>query len=266
LARLTALLCLAGACAHRPTGLLVPAGPYQAGSTAEEREQAYRDAERGSGDDRARRGRWFDRAEPRPAARLPAFTLDRTPVTQDAYAAFLRATGGSGPVIDEAAWSRQGFRQPYEVVRRYLWRGATPPPGRGDHPVVLVTQAEAAAYCRWAGGRLPSAAELEKAARGREGRSYPWGGAYEASRLNGLDGGPGDTVSVRAHPGGAGPYGHLDLAGNVFQWTSTPWGPGGYVVKGSAWDDHAGVGRGAQRHGRPAGARHVLVGFRCADR
>jgi formylglycine-generating enzyme required for sulfatase activity len=54
------------------------------------------------------------------------------------------------------------------------------------------------------------------------------------------------------------------MAGNVFEWTSTPWGPGTMTVKGSAWDDFAGVGRGASAHGRKVDARHVIVGFRCA--
>ena len=245
----------------------VPGGSYVAGSTPAEREQAYADAARTTGDDRAWRGRWFDREEARHTATLPAFLLDRTPVTQAAYAEYVRAEGLAGPAIDEAAWRRQGFRQDYaREVARFNWRGASPPPGRDDHPVVLVTHAEARAYCAWRGRRLPSAAELEKAMRGPRGSLYPWGDAYDPTRLNGADGGPNDTVSVEAHPAGAGPHGHLGLAGNVFQWTSTPWPfrAGDVTVKGSAWDDHAGVGRGAQRHGRPARARHVLVGFRCA--
>jgi formylglycine-generating enzyme required for sulfatase activity len=240
--------------------LTVPAGPYVAGSTPDEREIAYRLAGEG-----ARRGRMFEREEPRQAAALPAFRLDRTHVTNTMFAEWLRATGGRGPTIDEAGWRRQGFRQDYgREVMRSLWHGQTPPTGRGDHPVVLVTHAEATAYCRWRGLRLPSAAELEKAMRGPEGRTYPWGDEWDPTRLNGAP--VWDTEPVGRYPTGAGPFGHLDLAGLAFQWTSTPapWDSEKALVKGSAWDDGPAIGRGAQRHGRPRAARHILVGFRCA--
>lgn len=255
--------------AAEPTAMaLIPAGPYVAGSTAEEREQAYADHERTSGGDRARRGRWFAREEERREATLGrAVRLDVTPVTNEAYARFVAATGRPAPSIDAEAWARQGYRQDYErEVRRFNWAGGRPPPGRERHPVVLVTWDDARAYCAWRGARLPTAEELEKAARGEDGRVYPWGDVWDPTRLNTADGGPRDTTPVGAFPAGAGPYGHLDLAGNVFHWTATPW-PFREVemtVKGSAWDDHAGVGRGAARHGRPRGVRHAIVGFRCA--
>ncbi len=247
--------------------LPVPAGPYVAGSSSAEREQAYVDAERTSGRPVARQGNWFEREEDRHDATLPAFLLDRTPVTNAAYATFVRATGRAAPHIDEAAWTAQHFVQRYaDQVARFNWDGATPPAGRAEHPVVLVTWDDAAAYCAWRGARLPTEAELEKAARGTDGRAYPWGDAWDASKLNSSDGGPRDTTPVGSFA--PGPYGHVDLAGNVFEWTSTPWRAGAaarqYTVKGSAWDDYAGVGRGAQRHGRPATIRHAIIGFRCA--
>lgn len=247
--------------------LPVPPGDVIFGSTPEERERAYADARRTAGDDRARQGRWFEREEARHTARRRGFLLDRTPVTQAMWAEYVAERGGTGPCIDAVAWRRQGYVQDFErEVARMCWTGATPPAGRDDHPVVLVTQGEAAAYCAWRGRRLPTAEELEHAMRGTDGRIYPWGDRYEAARLASADSGPGDTEPVGTHPYGAGPYGHLDLAGDVFAWTSTPWpfAKGEYTVKGSAWDDHGGVGRGASRHGRPARARHVIVGFRCA--
>jgi formylglycine-generating enzyme required for sulfatase activity len=174
-------------------------------------------------------------------------------------------------VIDEAAWKAQGFAQDYESqVARYVWRDNRAPSGREEHPVVLVTWDEARRYCEWRGRergeprRLPTSEELEKAARGEAGLSYPWGNLFEADKLNGAVGGPGDTTPVGAYPAGASPYGVLELAGNVFQWTSTKFDAGKMVVKGSAWEDHPGVGRGASFHGRPPAARHVIVGFRCA--
>ena len=93
---------------------------------------------------------------------------------------------------------------------------------------------------------------------------YPWGNAYEPDKLDSAVKGPGDTVPVGQFTSGASPYGVLDLAGNVFEWTSTPMPDGKMTVKGSAWEDFAGVGRGASRHGRAQTVRHVIVGFRCA--
>jgi len=246
--------------------ILVPPGPFLAGSTQTEREQAYLDADRTSGHDWARRGLWFDNEEPRHEVELPAFWLDRTHVTNAAYAEMVRALEIDGPSIDEETWRRQNLVQRWgSEVRRYNWQGATPPAGRDQHPVVLVTWFEADRYCRFRRARLPSAAELEKAARGTDGLVYPWGEAWDPSRLDSDDQGPHDTLPVGSFPTGAGPFGHLDLAGLVFSWTSTPWPVRGHkTVKGSAWDDHAGVGRGASHHGRPATLRHAIIGFRCA--
>ncbi len=254
--------------------LPVPAGPYVAGSTGAERAQAYADAERSAGDPRARRGHWFEREEERHEATLArAALVDRTLVTNAAYEEFVAATRRPAPFVDEATWRRQGYVQDYaRAVRRFVWADGRPPAGRAEHPVLLVTHADAAAYCAWRGRlvgaprRLPRADELEKAMRGGDGRVYPWGDAWDGARLNWAR--VGDSEPVGAHPSGAGPYGHLDLAGNAFAWTSTPWpaGPSGtkFTLKGSAWDDHAGVGRGAARHGRPATIHHAIVGFRCA--
>lgn len=254
--------------------ILVPGGESIAGSTAEEREQAYADAERTSGRDGARRGRWFANEKERQTTSSEPFVLDRTHVTNAQYAEFVVAASYPWPTIGKAAWLRQGYVQKYETqVARYNWQADAFPKGRGDHPVLLVTHAEATAYCRWRGTlfaakrRLPTAAEFERAARGTDGRLYPWGGAYDASQLNDMTNGPADTVPVGSFPDSTGPHGHLDLAGNAFSWTSTPWRTSGeYTVKGSAWDDHAGVGRGAANHGRPETVRHAIVGFRCAGK
>ena len=243
---------------------VVPAGEYVAGSTPAERQQAYADYAESSGNDAARTGRWFAAEEARHTASLPAFRLDRTHVTMAMYAEFLRATGGDGPTITEAAWRRQGYVQPYHEVTRFLWRGQAPPAGRDDHPVLLVTFAEAEAYCAWRGARLPTAAELEKAMRGRDGRVYPWGDVWDASKLNTAVHDQRDVEPVAGYS--SGPYGHHDLAGLAFHWTATPWPLDArrQTLKGSAWDDYAGVGRGAAGHGRPRTIRHALISFRCA--
>jgi formylglycine-generating enzyme required for sulfatase activity len=249
----------------------IPAGQYIAGSTPEERITAYDDFFSTSGSDTAREHKWFDGEEDRHQTRLPAFRIDLMPVTQVEFAEYVIAGRAPKPSIDEAAWKAQGFKQDYatEVVR-YVWQDIHPPRGREDHPVVLVTQPEAAAYCAWRGElagearRLPTAEEYEKAARGEAGFSYPWGHVYEADRLNSHVKGPGDTTPAGSYNTGVSPYGVLDLAGNVFQWTSTKGTGDKMLVKGSAWEDWAGLGRGASSHGRPRTARHVIVGFRCA--
>lgn len=248
----------------------IPEGKYIAGSTPEERTAAYDDYLNTAGHDTAREKKWFENEEDRHLMALPAFRIDLMPVTQAEYAEFVLAKLAPQPAIDEATWKAQGFVQDYSVVQRFVWKDGLPPTGREDHPVVLVTWNEAAAYCKWRGDlrgeqrRLPTAAEYEKAARGEGGFAYPWGNVYEADRLNSIVKGPSDTTPVGQYITGASPYGVLDLAGNVFQWTSTRFKQGQMTVKGSAWEDHGGVGRGASRHGRPVGARHVIVGFRCA--
>jgi toxoflavin biosynthesis protein ToxD len=249
----------------------IPAGQFVVGSTPEERTAAYDDYFATSGHDTAREHRWFDGEEDRHVVMLVAFRIDLMPVTQAQYAEFVADGGAPAPVIDEAAWRAQGFAQDYATqVARYVWHDGQPPSGRMDHPVVLVTWTEASRYCAWRGRvrgearRLPSADEFEKAARGDGGLAYPWGNTYEADKLDSAVKGPGDTAPVGQFVSGASPYGVLDMAGNVFEWTSTPFGDGKMTVKGSAWEDFAGLGRGASRHGRGKDVRHVIVGFRCA--
>ncbi len=253
--------------------LEIPAGRFVAGSTPEEREQAYQDFRLTAGTDAARKGRWFEREADRHVEESAAFRIDLTPVTNAAYAEFVRDTGAPPPAVDAKTWKARGFSQDFESeVERFNWEGPSPPAGREDHPVVLVTWDEARRYCAWRGAvvgaprRLPTESEFERAARGDHGIVYPWGNTFESDKLNCRVSGPGDTTSVGSYPQGASPYRMLDAAGNAFQWTSTPWatGEGEKTVKGSAWDDYAGVGRGASRHGRPADIRHVIVGFRCA--
>lgn len=257
--------------------VLIPAGRYVAGSTPEERAAAYDDYQATANRDVARANHWFDREADRHVAQLPAFRIDLMPVTQAEYAEYVATGKAKPPTMDAATWRAQGFTQDYEVeVIRDVWRDGRPPAGREDHPVVLVAWADAAGYCAWRGEqrgeprRLPTAAEFEKAARGDNGLAYPWGNAFEPARLDSAVTGPRDTEAVGNLPGGASPYGVLGMAGNVFQWTATPWAEAGkrereeMTVKGSAWDDFGGVGRGASAHGRPIEARHVIVGFRCA--
>jgi formylglycine-generating enzyme required for sulfatase activity len=262
------------------TMIVIPASRSIAGSTPEERNIAYDDHAASLGSSTARDHKWFDTEEDRHVVELATFRLDLMPVTNAAYAEFVADGGAPAPAMDEATWKQQGFVQKWpDEVERFVWKDGQPPPNREDHPVVLVSWHDAAAYCVWRGQvvghprRLPSAHELEKAARGLEGMPYPWGPTFEPRKLNSAVGGSHDTVPVGSMPEVPGPFGVLDLAGNVFQWTATPWptdrpassAPNAKMtVKGSAWDDHAGLGRGAAWHGRVRTVRHVIVGFRCA--
>lgn len=240
----------------------IPAGEFWMGSDAHERQLAS-----ALSSPAVRAAQWFKAELPRRRTRTAPYCIDRLLVTQASYAEFVHATSRRAPGISRDEYLRQGFLvHDYDrEVTPYLWRGAEPPPARLDHPVVLVSAEDAEAYCRWRypAGRLPTEAEWERAARGNAGRIFPWGDRWDSDRLNNAERGPGGTTPVTRYPAGASPYGLLDAAGNVFQWTASRLSDGRRVLKGCAWDDEAGLCRPAFRHGRPAGSRHILIGFRC---
>ncbi len=254
----------AGKCQNPAAHVFVPAGPFSMGSDKRERGLAW-----SLSSPETVAANWFSAELPRHRTELEAFCIDRRLVTQRRYAEFASRTGHRTPGISHAEYFRQGFLvhdYDSEVVP-YLWRGRRPPAGRGDHPVVLVSAAAAEAYCHWRdpAGRLPGEAEWEKAARGPDGRIFPWGDTWDPSRLNSAAQGPRMTTPVGQYLEGASPYGMLDAVGNVFQWTSSQLRDGQRVLKGCAWDDDAGLCRPAFRHGRPAESRHILIGFRCLE-
>ena len=210
-----------------------------------------------------------DDDSPRTERLTAAFAIAIVPVTNRQYAAFVAATGHRVPDVDPASWSASGLAPSYALTRRHAWADGRIPAGREAHPVVLVSRGDAEAYARWLSlrtgenWRLPTEAEWEKAARGSDGRRFPWGDAYDPARLNSHDAGPYDTTPVGRYLDGASPYGLLDAAGQVYEWTATRAGPGRAVVKGGSWDDRGcGVCRPAARHARPDTLRHILIGFR----
>lgn len=258
---------LAGGAA--PDRVAVPAGPFVSGSDRGERERAYRLDEAAYGHSLTRERKWYGNEPARRTRETGAYGIMRMPVTNADYAAFVRATGHRAPDVAREVWAGYGLIHPFESTRRFAWADGRPPEGRGDHPVVLVSHDDAEAYARWlsdvtgATWRLPSEAEWEKAARGTDGRMFPWGMRWDPELLNSADAGPFDTVPVGGHRAGASPFGLMDAAGQVFEWTASAAGDGSFIVKGGSWDDKGcGVCRPAARHSRPATLKHILVGFR----
>lgn len=256
-----------------PETVSIPAGRFIAGSDRAEREHAYRLDEQSYGHSITREQRWYEDEPERHSEVLPAFAIMKNLVTNAAYARFVEATDRPAPEVDAATWQTYGLVHPYARTRRHAWVDGRPPAQRADHPVVLVSQADAEAYALWLSAqtglrwRLPTQLQWEKAARGTDGRWFPWGKEWDATRANTHDRGAYDTTPVGSYPAGASPFGMLDPAGNVFEWTADPVpGTGGarYRVKGGgSWDEKGcGVCRPAAGHARPADLRHILIGFR----
>jgi formylglycine-generating enzyme required for sulfatase activity len=198
-----------------PELILIPAGEFLMGSDLKRDKVAYQDE------------------QPQHKLFLPDYYIAKTPVTNAQYAAFVQVTGyqteaeqaSSGWVWEDSHWKE---------VKGANWQHPTGPGSdisqKSHHPVVQVSWHDTLAYCEWLAQvtgkayRLPSEAEWEKAARGTDGRIYPWGNEWEAKRCNTSEGGKKDTTPVGSYLTGASPYGLLDMAGNVWEWTRSLWG------------------------------------------
>lgn len=208
----------------------------------------------------------FSDEGPQHRLRLGTFYIDRHEVTNLQYQAFIEKTHR---------------RPPAHFV------GREAPPGKADHPVVFVSWFDARDYCAWAGKRLPTEQEWEKAARGTDGRTYPWGENFDVVRANTpvrwqAIGVKGDTSPVGAFPAGVSPYGLEDMSGNVWEWTSSWYRayPGNEresenygeiykVLKGGSWWDCSfyKCGISAPVYNRSffnARVKNDTFGFRCA--
>ncbi len=202
---------------------------------------------------------WFLNEHPAHKVTVEEFYISKTEITNKEYAKFIKKTGQSAPAH---------------------WEGGSYEEELADHPVVYVSWFDAKAYCEDAGAGLPTEAQWEKAARGTDGRKFPWGNEFDDKKLNTF-GDFGSTTPVGKFPAGASPYGALDMSGNAQEWVQDSYkaypgndykdknfGDRSKVVRGGGW---GGLGhyasqvyvRTANRVSSPPGGKYDDVGFRC---
>jgi rhamnose transport system permease protein len=218
--------------------MAIPAGPFTFGSDNTEANES-----------------------PQQTIDLPGFEIDRFEVTNDDYTMFTDATGYK--TLGEQNGAKKTWHSYVE--------------GNGNHPVVKVGWADADAYCQWLGKRLPTEMEWEKAARGTDGNVYPWGNTFDPANANLKATGIRGTVAGGSFPAGASPYGVEDMAGNVWEWTASPYQayPGSTyadkfysdelrVTRGGGWFDDESIVRATNRSAAAMDAANDDLGFRCA--
>jgi serine/threonine-protein kinase len=252
----------------------VPAGEFNMGSTDAQIDTAWEQCPPDMVDNPCDRA-WFEMESPQHPVVLDAFWIDRTEVTNAQYRRCVETGLCAAP--NTCDWGEPTYDDP----------------SMADHPVVCVDWQGARAYCGWAGGRLPTEAEWEYAARGPEGAVYPWGDAFDGSRVNHCDANCRfdardstyddlyeRTAPVGSYRRGASWCGALDLAGNILEWVAdwyeaeyyshspsrNPLGPdsGAFrVLRGGAWGVDRSWVRGAARSWSDPAERQMDAGFRC---
>jgi len=234
--------------------VLIPAGSYIMGSPG-------RPAAEGKGNE--------DEGPPHEVF-VKDFYMDLYETTNAHFQAYIDAKGKKGPL---------------------MWRDGVYPPALTNHPVVYVNWYDAAGFCNWAGKRLPSEEEWEKAARGDDRRNFPWGVQFSHKKANtpqhwlakGMDVWQGSTMPVGSFENGKSPYGLYDMAGNVYEWVSdwylpypenqwpnVHYGKRNKVLRGGSWYDcmSYGCGLSAPVYNRSRFTPEIKnkgFGFRCAS-
>ncbi|MBI4489945.1 MAG: formylglycine-generating enzyme family protein [Deltaproteobacteria bacterium] len=190
---------------------------------------------------------------------LDAFYIDKHEVTNALYRRFMEATGRGAPEY----WNNNNHNTP-------------------NQPVVGVSRHDAEAYCKWAVKRLPTKAEWEKAARGTDGRTYPWGEQWDSSRANSAESKLGRAAPVGSYPNGVSPYGVHDMAGNVWEWVADWYDENYYqrspdrnpkgldsgqlcVLRGGSWLSIVWNLRASSSNRTFPTGRNFITGFRCAQ-
>ncbi len=223
----------------------------------------------------------IDNEQPVQTLYLDTYWIDRYPVTNAQYQAFLAADGYENPQW----WSKAGWqwRQTHQITQPLYWSGN---PNLAQHPVYGVSYYEAEAYACFVGKRLPTEAEWEKAAswnpETQQRQLYPWGDIWPNTDHCNHDGAIAHTTPVGAYPAGRSFYGCEDMLGNVWEWTAT-WFDGypgfefypyrGYsqvyfdgkhrVMRGGSWVTRPWALRSAFRNWYDPGTRQIFAGFRC---
>jgi len=274
--------------------VFVPAGEFRMGSTKADIDLILKEC------DYCLR-EWFDNEMPQHKVYLDAFWIDRTEVTNAMFAKFVAETGyqtdaeqiGAGIAFRLSSYD-------WAMTKGANWQHPQGPTtnidGLDDHPVVQMSGNDAEAYCAWAGRRLPTEAEWEKAARGTDGRTYPWGDQSPAGNLlnfadrnlnanesdNSVNDGYRFTAPVGSYPDGASPYGAFDMAGNVWErvtdWYSdtyyahsperNPTGPSSgdhHILRGGSWSRMFRYVRVTSRYPYLQLNRSAGLGFRCVS-
>ena len=237
--------------------ILIPAGNFIMGTSDEEEQFVTRQL---GGGEIVEHPRWFKSEKPQQEVYLDAFYIDEFEVTNAEYQEFIDAIGYAAP--------------------RH-WENRKYPEGEDDLPVVYVTWKDADAYCRWAGKRLPTEAEWEKAARGTDARIWPWGNEFDITKCNVESWEGSGPKAVGSYPQCVSPYGVYDMAGNVWEWTDSwydaypgstftadEFGQQYRVLRGGSWYYYDSLNPiGARTPSRDIGTENhssYVVGFRCA--
>jgi formylglycine-generating enzyme required for sulfatase activity len=243
------------------TMVYVPGGTFQMGSTDAEIEAEASQCERKPVNRVYCERKFYEYESPQHRVTLDGFWMDRTEVTNAQYALCVK----------------DGSCRESRLANDPTYNG-------DDYPVAGIPWQDAVSYCTWAGGRLPTEAEWEYAARGSEGRIYPWGDEFDCAGgnfgddLTGCDDGYAHTAPVTSFPAGASWCGALDMAGNVWEWVSdkhgnhpsaaqaNPTGPAEgdlNLLRGGSWGYGRSGVRAAYRYPVPPSADYLGVGFRC---
>jgi formylglycine-generating enzyme required for sulfatase activity len=222
--------------------VLIPAGPFTMGSNKQE--DASKEREANALNPFGFRDKLYVDEHPERKVTLPAYYIDKYEVTNAQYLAFVNATGRTAPI----AWQQNGYNLseqflanlPVELLRRIasnrfkldydvpnasreelLAEIAKAQKMRDKLPVANVTWYDANEYCQWAGGRLPSEAEWEKAARGPENYEFPWGNEWDLKKINTMSENPDAPYAPGGtYPGDRSGYGVYDMASNVTEWVA----------------------------------------------